>query len=194
MYLSFDRVFGSAVANDGTQFTTTGTLTGGALVTAGGIVGNAMLLNSDSAVLTFSGAAMTLSGQWSLTAWFKGLRNLTTVRTLFRGAGAFHPAIINAGSDRLGAFDAVALSFRDSAYSVAALVPGTWNHIAVVGSPSAVTFYVNGVAAGTVAGFGSSSSDLASVGNFQGGGQPFALYVDEVYYYPTALTATQVLL
>ena len=71
-------------------------------------------------------------------------------------------------------------------------MPNLWHHLTVVGSAASITYYVDGVAVGTVSGFGSAATTLASVGNFVGGGQPYALYVDEMYYYSRALSAGEV--
>ena len=87
-------------------------------------------------------------------------------------------------------------TFNKKDYDLTSLgiAAGEWTHVAVVfGSGFDATFYINGVAVGTVAGSLAPgvTSDIFRIGNGPGG-ENFGGLIDEVRVYNTALTAGQI--
>ncbi len=75
-------------------------------------------------------------------------------------------------------------------------VVGDWCHLVVVWSGSSATMYVNGVQVATQAGSYAPNTDVPfGIGSYSAdsaGDNPFTGDIDEVAYYPAALSATQV--
>ena len=74
----------------------------------------------------------------------------------------------------------------------------TWSHVVAVWNGSSATLYVNGVlASSTNAGglngvYNPNTTESLYVGALIGGGSPSTGFIDEVAFYPTALTAVQI--
>lgn len=71
-----------------------------------------------------------------------------------------------------------------------------WSHVVVVWSGSAATLYVNGAFASSTnvgaGGFVANTTESFRVGALIGGASPYVGFVDDVAFYATALTATQI--
>jgi hypothetical protein len=72
-----------------------------------------------------------------------------------------------------------------------------WSHVVVVWNGSSASLYVNGQAIPTTNSgngvYNPNTTENFYVGALIGGGSPSTGYIDEVAYYPTALTGTQIL-
>ena len=125
---------------------------------------------------------------WTISSWFKGLVSAGTWRTLTRGQGVDHQIIVSS-SGELGSYETGGTGFNGSGFDMNVLSSG-WHHLAAVGSGGSTVFYVDGVAVGSV-GF-QSTSDVFSLGNYQGGGQRFSDYLDDMRVYDRALSSGEV--
>ena len=133
-----------------------------------------------------------VSNTYSISVWFKGLYDFTNGwRTLTRGSGTNHQIIVSNGNDRLGSFISSGGGFKDSGYD---LHPETsqnsWQHLAATFDGSSTTFYLNGSNAGTVN--DSAGNNIFAVGNYQGGNQRFAEYIDDFRVYGITLSEEEV--
>ncbi|MGA2254578.1 MAG: autotransporter-associated beta strand repeat-containing protein, partial [Thermoguttaceae bacterium] len=203
---TFDNASGSNVPNAANPGTYDGTLQNGAAVTTfpGSPNGYALSLGAQggNAYLQVAGASNngipTSSGTYTASAWFYGLYGPGNWRTLFRGSDANgdngdHPVIIDTGSNNLGFFGNVAGGgFIGSGYSMASYNgAATWNQLTVVANGGTSTYYIDGQEVGTVPKV--STAGIFAIGDFQGGGQVFSQYIDDVYIYNgTALNAAGV--
>ncbi len=133
--------------------------------------------------------AVNLGTTWTLSAWFKDLYGPASWRTLYRGSSLHHPLIVEAGSTRLGGYNNQSGGFRASGHDVGGLISG-WHHIVAVGAGSSTTYYLDGVQVG-VSDF-KSIDNVYSIGNYQGTGQVFAQYIDDVRIYDVALDSAQI--
>ena len=127
------------------------------------------------------------SNSYSLSVWFKDLYNDSNGwRTLTRGFGRNHHVIISSSNDRLGSFLNSGGGFKDSGYD---LFPGpsesSWQHLAATFDGSATKFFVNGSYVGMVS--DSAGNNIYAVGNYQGGNQRFAQYLDDFRVYGITL-------
>ena len=133
-----------------------------------------------------------VSNTYSISVWFKGLYDFTNGwRTLTRGSGTNHQIIVSNGNDRLGSFISSGGGFKDSEYD---LHPETsqnsWQHLAATFDGSSTTFYLDGSNAGTVN--DSAGNNIFAVGNYQGGNQRFAEYIDDFRVYGITLSEEEV--
>ena len=102
--------------------------------------------------------------------------------------------IIDNNSNNLGFYgNAAGGGFADSGYSMASYNGATaWNQLTVVASGGTSTYYIDGQEVGTVPKV--STTGIFAIGNYQGGGQVFSQYLDNVYIYNnTALNAAGVM-
>ena len=199
-YYTFDTVLGSVVTNNGTMPSLGGSLVGSTVV-ASGVLGNCVQITSSNGYVQVGSAGMSLAGDWTLAAWVRSLKATSTYRTLFRGLPVLghHPVIVPLSLSVLGSWKntasgdggSLALHFYSSTGCDISGLSADWHHIAAVGSGGSTVFYLDGTACGT-ANF-QSQTDVYAVGNYQGGGQVFADYLDEVYGYSRALSAADVL-
>ena len=131
------------------------------------------------------------SNSYSISAWFKELYPSTTWRTLLRGSSDNHQVMVNHSSNRLGVFNHSHGGFIDSGYD---LLPSasanTWQHIAASFNGSNTKIYVDGNFVGTSQ--SSPGNNVYAIGNYQGGSQRFAKYLDDFRVYGVTLSANEV--
>ena len=146
--------------------------------------------------LSFSGNAMVslpgplpLAEAWTITAWFQSpLPRTGQWHTLTRGTND-HQILVGPDQVSLGSFDnAAGTGFHDSLFRLDTLAAG-WHHLAAVGSGGNTVFHVDGRRVGAIA--WQSTSDVAVIGNFQGGAQAFGTVAD-VRVYNSALSDGQI--
>ncbi|MEN9622073.1 MAG: hypothetical protein RLZZ67_507 [Candidatus Parcubacteria bacterium] len=154
-----------------------------------GKVGQGMVFNGVSSLMTLSSSISIAGGAWTIASWFKyPLGPSGSWNTLTRGVSADHQVIIQSDG-QLGTYDNGGLGFVSSGYNMSTLAPNAgWHHLTAVGSGSVTSFYIDGVFVGSSA--FKSSSQISYVGNYQGGGQQFGT-IDEVRVYTRALSAAE---
>jgi len=189
---------GSTVTNSGSAGAAyNGTVVVGSLEADTGPGGaNVMSVTKNSGYLQVGAAAAgsvagysIASGNFTASAWAYYIY-ADDYATLFRGAYGNHQLLIH--GTRLGAWDGG--GFWDSGYDIGALrEKAEWHMLTVVGNGEAntMTYYVDGQAVGTVAGF-DSHTEIGSVGAnfFQ---QTFCQKIARVCIYDSSLNAAQVL-
>ena len=131
--------------------------------------------------------SVTANGNWTASAWYYGYyNNASGYSTLFFG-NTNQVLTGNGSSSQLGTFYN---GFYPASPTVTITSTAAWNQITAVGSGSTVSFYIDGSYVGSSA--ANASSYINAIGNYTGGGQPFAQYIDDVNIYQTALSAAQV--
>ncbi|MCX6875118.1 MAG: right-handed parallel beta-helix repeat-containing protein [Verrucomicrobia bacterium] len=170
---------------------------------AEGTPGNPIVFTSSKATPT--------RGDWQglkfrSTRWDSSLRNAVVEyaqtgvecvgasrwRTLFRGlpGNGNHQVIVENGSTRLGVYDNESGGgFRTCGFDLRSIGKG-WHHIAAVGTGGVTKIYIDGVFVGNSD--RQSLTDIHAIGNYQGGGQPFARNIDEACVYQRALDAAEI--
>ena len=132
------------------------------------------------------------SNDYSVSVWFKGLYNFNETnsgwRTLTRGSSSNHHIIVNKESDELG-------THRNAWYgSGQTLNPAdsqeNWQHLVATFNGSTAKFFIDGTFLSSVA--KSSGLDIKSVGNYQGGDQHFAEYLDDFRVYSKVLSESEI--
>ena len=143
--------------------------------------------NTTSDKLLIGASGIDIGTMWSATAWFKYPLTTTgsTWNTLFRGLGGDHQVIVQRSDNQLGSWIS---GFHGSGFFMTSLSNG-WHHLAVVGHGSAQDFYIDGAYVGTSS--GESTTDIYSMGNYQGNNQNWGTF-DEVRIYGRQLSATEV--
>jgi len=146
---------------------------------------NGFGLSSSTARASLTAIAMGTTCTFEL--WFRPTAGVTAYTTLFTPNAGGTGLYFNSSTRKLDLFFGAADHF-----STTALTAGTLYHIVVSVAAGAVTFYINGVADGTAAGWPGVSVD--TVFNQGGGGAALAAtLIDEMALYAsTALTAEQV--
>ncbi|MFP6887465.1 MAG: LamG-like jellyroll fold domain-containing protein, partial [Opitutales bacterium] len=137
-----------------------------------------------------AGTGVDIGDAWTVTSWFKELYPKGAWRTLARGSGADHTVIIEHNSDRLGMYHNANGGFRPSGGNLAPAADKDWHHIAAVGSGGKTKLFIDGKLVGTTD--RQSNSDVFAIGNYQGGGQRFAKYLDDFRVYGIALSDAEV--
>ncbi len=128
--------------------------------------------------------------EWSIHAWF--LSPIPTPAggwaTLTRGSND-HQILAYEGRD-LGTFDnSGGTGFHDCGWDISTL-PAGWHSISAAGNASGYTnFYIDGI--WRCASDFRSTSDIVSIGNYQGGGQPWGAF-DDVRIYSRILPAAAI--
>ena len=186
-YYSFDNTSGSTVYNDGSVAGKDGTLTGGAALTTGGggMIGEGMTIADNSGQYLQLPSPVDIGAEWTIATWFYNLHPANAWRTLSRASGGGHQVIGYQNNNSLGVYEG---GFRDSGYDLA---PGAgWHHITAIGSGGTTDLYIDGVYVG--ASDRQSQADVYAIGNYQGGGQPFAQRIDEFFVYNRALDLTEI--
>ena len=147
--------------------------------------------------------AITLNGTYSWCFWFLTKQSDANWGSLLRGdgAGSVNYAIVTEDStDNLGVYLASTATFYSSGYDMTALEGSTeWHHIAVVATASSGAsggsskFYIDGSLVGTSAA-AINGIGMKEIGAYSGGSgqQVFSEYLDEIAYWPVALSATQI--
>ncbi|MFA6004549.1 MAG: LamG domain-containing protein, partial [Elusimicrobiota bacterium] len=147
--------------------------------------------NADSMTIT----PIALNGRpYTMQAWFKYPlpANAGGWNTLFRGLTADHMIIVQQSDKQLGLYDNGGTTFRGSGFLMSTLTDG-WHHVAVVGSGTTSTYYIDGRQVGNVVPFKSNNS-LTYIGACYGTcpGQQFGT-VDEVRVYAVARSSAQIM-
>ncbi|HEY3322308.1 MAG TPA: autotransporter-associated beta strand repeat-containing protein [Planctomycetota bacterium] len=191
-----------AAVNDGNGLANyDGTLNAGASIVNGGRGVGSKVLNiaNGNQSLILNQNFQSVTGYWTGSLWFNGLYPSGTWRTLFRGqdlpsAMGDHNVIIQDSSWNLGWYSNstpgyAAFQQASPAVSLANYQSG-WHQLTAVARGTATDFYIDGVYAGTSP--GASVRNIKYIGNHSTGTQPFAAYLDDVYLYPRALSASEV--
>ncbi|MBT5915795.1 MAG: LamG domain-containing protein, partial [Opitutae bacterium] len=189
-WFKFDETSGTTASNYGTK--------GSAALLAGGATFSTSEKKFGSSSLNIptgsTGAyaqvtnPIDLAGNpFTLTVWFKKLYGTGAFRTLTRdNSSNYHHVIINNGTNNLGTWGWVDSGF-DLPTSTSA---SSWNHLAVSFDGTTGKFYHEGNFVGSVN--ANRSSNIHSIGNYSGGGQRFAEYLDDFRIYGVALSSNEV--
>jgi hypothetical protein len=164
----------------------------GAKLTAGkqgrGGAGEALSIaaNSGQYIRPRTAVPTPCKGEYTIAAWFKNLypaHNWRTLTRANRGAAGHH---IIVGGNKLGVFHG---GFRGCGGELA---PGNaeWKHIAAVCGDGETKFYVDGTYVGTSSCV--TGDDIYAIGNYHGGGQPFAEKIDDFCFFDRALRPSEV--
>ena len=138
-----------------------------------------------------------LTGDFSISMWFKGLVSTGTWRTAARCYTSDHPILVSFDTDLLGVYDNDTDAFVSSGYMMDSANFTDWNHITAVGSGNSTKFYINGSLVGEAP--AKASGALYAIGNHAWSGDPtigtqqFADYIDDICVFSAALTDAQVL-
>jgi hypothetical protein len=131
------------------------------------------------------------SNNYSISTWFKELYPATSWRTLLRGSSSNHQVMVNNSNDRLGVFTHDHGGFIDSGYNLSpSASASSWQHIAASFNGSNTQIYIDGNLVGTSQ--SSPGNNVYAIGNYQGGGQRFAKYIDDFRVYGVSLSASEV--
>ena len=195
-FWKFDETTGTNAANSGISgIMRDATLNGGAVFsTAEAKFGAGSLQIPTSTTTPYAAVqngGLPLNASYTISAWFKNIYTNGTWRTLTRGSTTDHQVIIGAGNDNLGLFANGRGDFRDSGFDMpSANYQGAWHHIAAVGDADQTKFYLDGIQQGTSDRAG--VDNVFAIGNYQGGGQRFAEFLDDVRVYNIALNDADV--
>lgn len=167
-----------------------GTLTGAPVTGVAGKFGEAANFAASGDYLAPVSAISLASGTWTIATWFKlPFPATASYHTLTRGS-LDHEVLVQNSTGQIGTYDnAGGTAFHGVAgTNIPALAAG-WHHVAAVGSGSATTYYIDGVSVGS-ANF-KSSNNIATIGNYSGGGQQFGT-VDDFRVYSRALASDEI--
>ena len=140
---------------------------------------------------TISLGGNTNSNNYSISTWFKELYPATSWRTLLRGSSANHQVIVSSSNNRLGVYNHNHGGFIDSGYDLnPSASANSWQHIAASFNGSNTKIYIDGNFVGTSQ--SSPGNNVYAIGNYQGGGQRFAKYLDDFRVYGVTLSANEV--
>ena len=155
-----------------------------------GKVGQGMVFNGVSSLMTLSSSISLAGGAWTIASWFKyPMGPSGSWNTLTRGVVADHQVIV-AADGQLGTYDNGGGGFVTSGYNMSTLAPNAgWHHLTAVGSGSITSFYIDGVLVGSSA--YKSSTQITYIGNCSSGcGQQFGT-IDELRIYNRAFSAAE---
>ncbi len=194
---TFAQSNGTTITNAGSLGAAyNGTLSSSTVATGSGPNGGAAMAysnaNGEMLVALNNGQGIPLSGRvWTVSGWFSGITG-TNYQTLFRGNLGDHQVILNTGTKTLGSYNSAPTGggFVSSGDTLTAAQSTGWHQVTAVGANGVTTYYIDGVQVGTAA--FQSLNDIYAVGNYQGGGQPFATQISDVYVYQSALTPAQI--
>lgn len=164
---------------------------GSTTVTVDGMAPNGNTLNcSGSAQYVNLPTTVPVGSSWTLESWIKFPlpANTGSWNTLFRGT-SFHHIIFDrgggGGNGRLGVYTGA--GFIPCGYNFNTTGSGLssgWHHIAAVGNGGNTDFYIDGMFVGRSA--GQPTDNIATLGNFSGGGQHSG-EMDDIRIWNTAL-------
>ncbi len=176
------------IVYDSSGNTISSTLTGTTIAT--GKFGSSRNFSSDTNTMLLSPTISLASTDYTIETWFEyPLPSTTGWNTLIRGSGGDHQVIVQRSTMELGFYSHTAPSgFHSSGFKMNTLSNG-WHHLVAVGSGSTTAYYIDGEYKGLVN--KKSTTDVYSIGNYQGGNQQFG-NIDEVRIYKRALNATEV--
>lgn len=144
-----------------------------------GSVAGALQLTTVNSYVALGAGKVPLNSDYTIGAWFKGLKTTTYLRTLTRGESGDRQICVEKGSLRLGLLNDNALQFKPCApqYNLSPPV-SEWHQILAVGTGTITRMYVDGQYRGTCN--WKSAREVYAVGNSQSGAERFADYLDEV--------------
>ena len=104
-----------------------------------------------------------------------------------RGSGANHQVIVNHNTDELGTHS----NWVGSGYNLSPNASSTtWQHLVATFDGSKTRFYIDGSYVSQLS--ASEGNNIYAIGNYQGGSQRFAEYLDDFRVYGVTLTASEV--
>ena len=126
---------------------------------------------------------------FTISTWFRNLYPTGSWRTLTRGSTNGHHLIVSDVTNRVGVFANGNGDWRDSGeFDLEA--DGLWHQIVLVSNGSSSKFYLDGVYRGDSD--RPTGDNIHTIGNYSGGGQRFAEYLDDFRVYGIALTDFEV--
>ena len=199
IWLPFDETNGTTTQNHGSFSTIVSLLNGAVFSTDEAMFGSSSLrvpISSPNARVELSTPIALGNGgasnPYSVSAWFKGLYAFSETvhgwRTLIRGSTNNHHIIINKESDEIGIH-------RDAWFGSGKILSpisseSNWQHLVATFDGSKTTFYIDGNLLGSVQ--KSPGLDIKSIGNFWGGNQHFAEYLDDFRVYSKVLSQSEI--
>ncbi len=188
---NFNDPTGSPTAADSAG-SNTGTLTGGATISTGGITGNALNLSSAGSVVIPAALMSAIGadgGNGSISMWIDPT-SFGSYSTLFDTTGRQASMWINTTT---GGFYGVGGTSNSTTYSTA-FTTGEWQHVAFVWQQgTGLTIYRDASAVFSTASIGNTFSSAWTIGNNpSGGGSAFVGMIDDVRVFNTALTPGQI--
>lgn len=198
-YWKLDEAANSATVADSSGGSGSGTVTGTATLGASGKLSTAMSLAGTGYVDVGTPASLNISSNITIAAWVY-LGDTTTSEAIVAQGSTAHTwpyaLYVNATAGKLTFY-----SDNGSQHSVtsnATLTAGTWHHVAVVSTGTAVSFYIDGVA-DSLNPQAITQGSAAGTADFQIGAQNKAGEtgkmvgtIDDVAFWSTTLTATQI--
>ena len=131
----------------------------------------------------------TTVATFSISTWYKNLYPTGNWRTLSRGLTNGHHLIVSDVSNRVGVFANGNGDWRDSGeFDLEA--DGLWHQIVLVSDGVTSKFYLDGAYQGDSD--RPTGQNIYTLGNYDGGGQRFAEYLDDFRVYGVALTDFEV--
>ncbi|SVE18768.1 uncharacterized protein METZ01_LOCUS471622, partial [marine metagenome] len=125
---------------------------------------------------------------FTISTWFKKM-HYGGWRTLTRGSNRHHHFMGNQNNNDFGVYANNNGNFRNAGFQIpAALSANSWHHFAGVSNATTnqSKLYLDGVYKGTAD--RATGDNIYAIGNYQGGGQRFAEYLDDFRVYGVALT------
>jgi hypothetical protein len=199
IWLPFDETNGTTTQNYGSFFTNVSLLNGASFSSSEKRFGSSSLrvpISSPNARVELSTPIALgnagASNPYSVSAWFKGLYAFSETvhgwRTLIRGSTSNHHIIINKESDEIGIH-------RDAWFGSGKILSpisseSNWQHLVATFDGSKTSFYIDGNLLGSVQ--KSPGLDIKSVGNYWGGNQHFAEYLDDFRVYSKVLSGNEI--
>ena len=197
-WFKFDEGTGSTSENLGSQGSDATFVSSATFSTSEKKFGNSSLHipSSNSGAYAKLNTTISLGGNsnsnnYSISTWFKELYPATSWRTLLRGSSANHQVMVNHSNDRLGVYNHSHGGFIDSGYDLSpSASASSWQHIAASFNGSNTKIYIDGNLVGTSQ--SSPGNNVYAIGNYQGGNQRFAKYIDDFRVYGVSLSASEV--
>ena len=190
LYYSFDETNGSLVG-DGSSNLRNGNLINGTLNTSGKFGSGVEFDNLAHAKIDLGVNQLALPNNWTISTWFTIPLDDTFVdfRHALTSSGTnAHVVLDQAGSKDLGVFNG---TFSSTGFGATSLASG-WHHIVARGSGEQTSFWIDGVAVGTVNAKVVSAVEV--VGNLSGGFGRFSDKLDDFRIYDRALSGTEVII
>ena len=190
LYYSFDETNGSLVV-DGSSNLRNGNLINGTLNTSGKFGSGVEFDNLAHAKIDLGVNQLALPNNWTISTWFSTPLDDTFVdfRHALTSSGTnAHVVLDQAGSKDLGVFNG---TFSSTGFGATSLASG-WHHIVARGSGEQTSFWIDGVAVGTVNAKVVSAVEV--VGNLSGGFGRFSDKLDDFRIYDRALSGTEVII
>ncbi len=146
--------------------------------------GNALALNGSGKIQFGNQTAAAVSTNFTIEAWVNVPTSAFSIQTILSNS----PVPSSLSGFKLGinswqTYDGKIILEGSNSFlsSTGAIAKNVWQHVAVVVNGTSVTFYINGVEAGSATGsFTATSSYPLTIGDFSGGSYPFNGSMDEV--------------